>query len=632
MHDSQSYALRPAWSAVIVALVLSATPARADDSHEMRSALSPRVRSAELLGAAAPNESLPMSLTLRLQHREELDALLAAQQQPGSPEYHRWLTPDEFAQRFGPTPESYAAVVEWLRSEGFTVRASSQRMRVDFSGAVRQVEGTFQVRMNQYRHHERQAVANDRAPVVPARFAAAVQSLRLHTFRFADPVVRINDGGALMTTMGPADIYTAYGVNAVFDRGIDGSGQTIALVARSDFNVSDVTSFQQQFGVRVRTPIKAFPASNPGIGSPNTACAGYRNPRLFTQCIQDEEAEVLLDVQWASALAPGASLLVDISDTDIDASLSDIVNHHPEAKIISASFGVCERLDPTAAPAWEALAAQAAAQGQTILVAAGNDGADGCQDGFRASVNALSSPPQITAVGGTELDPGFDTGGVATGRVSEVVWNDPDGSSGGGVSTQLPKPAYQNGTGVPADGFRDQPDVSFMASPTTSGYVVVVENQVMAIGGTSAATPSWAGVVALVNHAAGADGLGAINDALYTLGRQQQSGGPAVFYDITSGNNTLDGVRGFSAAPGFDLASGWGTPNVALLVQALAGQTCAGDCNGDGAVTVDELLIAVNIALGLAPVSQCQSIDANSDGEITVTQIILATNRALNGC
>lgn len=626
--------LRPVPTVAVVALLLSGTASgRADDSHEMRSALSPRVRSAELLGAADPDDSLPMSLTLQLQHRDQLDALLAAQQHPGSPEYHRWLTPAEFSERFAPTPESYSAIVDWLRGEGFAVRASPERLRVDFSGVVRQVEGTFQVRMNQYLRHDRQALANDRAPLLPARFAGAVQSLRLHTFRFADPVVRINDGSGLTTTMAPSDIYTAYGVSAVLDRGIDGSGQTIAVVARSDFNVGDVTSFQQQFGVPVRTPTKAFPAGNPGIGSPNSACAGYRNPRLFTQCVQDEEAEVLLDVQWAGALAPGASLLVDISDTDIDASLSDIVNHHPEAKIISVSFGVCERLDPTAAPAWESLAAQAAAQGQTVVVAAGNDGADGCQDGFGASVNALSSPPQITAVGGTALDPGFNAGGAATGRVSEVVWNDADGSSGGGVSTQISKPAYQTGTGVPADGFRDQPDVSLMASPTTSGYVIVAENQVMIIGGTSVATPSWAGIVALVNHAAGAHGLGVINDSLYTLGRKQYGeGGPAVFSDITSGTNTLDGVRGFSAGAGFDLASGWGTPNVALLVQTLSGRTCAGDCNGDGAISVDELLTAVNIALGSAPVSQCQSIDANGDGQVTVDEIIQAATRALDGC
>ena len=515
--------------------------------------------------------------------------------------------------------------------------------------------------MNHYRRHQWEALANDRAPVLPARFAGVVQSLRLHTFRFADPVVRVSSTDGVTTSMGPEDIYTAYNVKSVLDRGIDGHGQTIAIVARSDFNVSDVTSFQQQFGVPAGAPIKVFPGGNPGIGSPHSACAGYRNPRLFNECIQGEEAEVLLDTEWAGALAPGASILVDVSDADIDPSFSDIVNNHPEAKIISASFGVCERLDPDAVSSWDSLSAQAAAQGQTVLVAAGNDGADECQDGFGASVNALSSPQHITAVGGTELDPGFDASGAATGRVSEVVWNDGDGASGGGVSTLVRKPTYQTGPGVPADGFRDQPDVSFMASPSTSGYVMVMENQVMIIGGTSAATPSWAGIVALVNHAAGLDGSGAINDWLYTLGRNQHNeGGLAVFYDITSGNNGFDRVRGFSAGVGFDLATGWGTPNVALLVQAAAlvaptptftatpfptitptptaspttfiPQACPGDCNGDGMVSIDELLTAVSIGLGSTPLSECAVVDANGDGIVTVDEIIQATNRALNGC
>ena len=574
-----------------------------------------------------------MSLTLQLQHRDELDALLAAQQQPGSPEYHRWLSPDEFTVRFAPPPETYNAIVDWLQGQGFTVRMWSQRTRVDFSGAVRQAEGTFEVRMNRYQHRDRQALATDRAPVLPARFAGTVQSLRLQTFRFAEPLVRVNDGSGGTTAMGPHDVSTVYNLTPVRDRGIDGSGQTIAVVARSDFNVSDVTSFQQRFGVRVANPTKVFPGSNPGIGSPSNACLGYRNPRLLNQCIQGEETEVLLDVEWASAVAPGASVLVDISDTDIDASLTDIVTRHPEAKIITVSFGVCERLDPTAVGIWESLAAQAAAQGQTVLVASGDDGADGCQDGFGASVNALASPPQVTAVGGTALDPGFDTNGAATGRVSEVVWNDIDGSSGGGASTQVPKPAYQTGPGVPADGFRDQPDVSLMASPTTAGYVIVVENQVTIIGGTSVATPGWAGIVALLNQASGADGSGAINDTLYVLGRQQQSGaGLPVFYDVTTGNNTFDRVHGFSAGAAYDRATGWGTPDVAVLVQAVAGHRCPGDCNGDGTITVEELLTAINIGLGLTPVSQCRSADTNGDGRVTVDEIVQAAQRALNGC
>jgi subtilase family serine protease len=217
--------------------------------------------------------------------------------------------------------------------------------------------------------------------------------------------------------------------------------------------------------------------------------------------------------------------------------------------------------------------------------------------------------------------------------MSEVLWNDSGGASGGGVSTIVPKPPYQIGLGIPRDGFRDQLDVSLMASPSQAGYVMVIENTVQLIGGTSVATPSWAGIAALLNHATGRDGSGAINYSLYALGNSAYSdSGPLVFHDITSGDNGFNHVPGFAATRGFDLATGWGTPDVAHLVQAIASQACAGDCNTDGMITVDELLTAVDIALGAAPISQCQSVDADGDGKVSIDEVIKATTRALNGC
>src|SRR5262249_1969406 len=152
-----------------------------------------------------------------------------------------------------------------------------------------------------------------------------------------------------------------------------------------------------QFLVPVRASVKIFPGNNPGIGSPNGACAGM-SPQDQRDCILGEESEVLLDAEWASAMAPGATVLVDISDSDIDVALMDVVTNHPEAKLISISFGICERLEPSAVQMLEPFYAQAATQGQTVLVAAGNDGADGCQDGRGASVNALASSAEVTAV------------------------------------------------------------------------------------------------------------------------------------------------------------------------------------------------------------------------------------------
>ena len=218
----------------------------------------------------------------------------------------------------------------------------------------------------------------------------------------------------------------------------------------------------------------------------------------------------------------------------------DIVTNHPEAKIISMSFGACERLDRADFTLFGAMYAQAAVQGQTVLVAAGDNGADDCQDRRGRSVNVLASNANVTAVGGTALDAGFDAHGDATGYVGETVWNDADGASGGGVSTLVSKPGYQSAPGVPADGFRDLPDVSLLASPSNAGYVMVADGSVVVTGGASAAAPSWAGIVALLNHAMHVDGSGPVNAALYALGREQYAGsGTAVFHDVTLGNNSF---------------------------------------------------------------------------------------------
>jgi hypothetical protein len=274
----------------------------------------------------------------------------------------------------------------------------------------------------------------------------------------------------------------------------------------------------------------------------------------------------------------------------------------------------------------------AAAQGQTLFVATGDFGADDCQDKGEAGVNVLSTSPNVTAVGGTALNPGFDAAGAATGYVSEGVWNDLSGASGGGVSNFVVRPAFQDSANVPGS-FRAVLDVSLLASPRNAGYVFVIGGQLGITGGTSASAPSWAGITALLEQAAAANGMGALNSQLYALAASQYSGsGPAVFHDITTGNNGFDGVIGFDAGPGYDAATGLGTPDVDAVVHAVAAPVCAGDCNGDHVVTVDELTSGVDIALGELPLSQCPAMDANGDGQGTVDELVQALDRALNGC
>jgi len=391
--------------------------------------------------------------------------------------------------------------------------------------------------------------------------------------------------------------------------------------------------------VPLRDPVKVFPGGNPGVGSPNGACQGIHNPQILQNCLLGEEGEVVLDTEWALAMAPGASVLVDISDMDVDVSLAHVLTHHPEAKIVSVSFGLCERMDASVLQTFEPMYLQAVAQGQTILIATGDNGADECGNGVAASVNVLGSDPHVTTVGGTALNPGFDANGNATGYVQEIAWNDQNGASGGGVSTLVQKPAYQSGPGVPADGFRDQPDVAFVASPLSPGCVIVLEGFPAIIGGTSVAAPAWAGIVAVLNDAVRANGLGELNDTLYALGRQQfANGGLAVFHDVTIGNNTVENmathriVHGFNAGPGYDLVTGWGSPDVKTLVTALRASQCGGDCNGDGVVTVNEIQTAIRMALGEVPMMQCQSIDTNLDGQVSIDELLHAVHQLLSGC
>lgn len=165
------------------------------------------------------------------------------------------------------------------------------------------------------------------------------------------------------------------------------------------------------------------------------------------------------------------------------------------------------------------------------------------------------------------------------------------------------------------------------------GFAIILNGHLASVGGTSATTPTWAGIVAIINQASQSDGSGPINALLYRLAQRQYGGsGAAVFHDVVSGDNGSGGTIGFSATPGYDLATGLGSPDVERLVGALTAAACSGDCNEDGTVTVDEIITGVQIALGDSAVGQCIAFDANDDGLVTVNELIAAVNHALSGC
>lgn len=524
----------------------------------------PEVNSASLIAPVEENTSMQLTLALNLRNPLDLDKFLAELHDTKSPNYQRWISPNEFGERFGVDKTEYQAMVSWLESEGFIVdRTWPNRLAINFSGTVAKIEKTFQLQINRYQYSERQYFANNKAPQIPARFASNVLTvLGLENFSEPEPLHKklanidksnSSKDSALTfngrTALAPKDFQIAYNTAPLIAEGIDGTGQEIAIAARSDFNVSDVQKFRSDFGLTANDPKKVFPfgpvANRGGI----------------------EETEVLLDVQLSGATAPKANVQAIIAPM-ISQSLQAIYNDFSSIPIVSLSFGLCEqRLMLESTMFFNSLYAQGVAQGQTTFVASGDDGANDCRDG-RLAVNGLASSPNVVAVGGTRLDARFDTNGNATAYGGEVVWNTGRGS-GGGLSTVFDKPAYQVGPGVANSTKRNVPDVALMADPIGPGYFIVQSGITTTIGGTSASAPSWAGILALVQQRNQNIRLGNANFRIYALGSNQAAGGPKVFNDVTVGNNSVANVMGFNAQTNYDLATGWGSVNASELARNL---------------------------------------------------------------
>jgi subtilase family serine protease len=366
----------------------------------------------------------PLVLTFPARDPAELAALLARQQDPRSPDYRRWLAPDEFAARFGAPEAAWAEAQRWLLTRGFTTRPGRAGSRSGSAGP-RAVERAFRVPLYEYRWRGEKRVAPVGAPALPEFAGVAPRAvLGLDTFARVRPHARVNGTNFLA----PVDVATVFGLGAAHAGGTTGNGVRIAILAISDFDEGLVAVFRRGFGLPAGTVEKRFASTNPGTTS--------------------DAIESLLDAQWAGAAAPGARLLVEIAAGDSSLALieamQDIVSHNL-APIVSVSLGVCEPLlGQEQAELFDDLDAQAAAQGQSVLVASGDAGVTDCGDGSREpAVNALASSPSVTAVGGTIVDPLFDANGNATGYGGEVVWNEAGGATGGGLSNFFARPAYQ---------------------------------------------------------------------------------------------------------------------------------------------------------------------------------------------
>jgi hypothetical protein len=346
--------------------------------------------------------------------------------------------------------------------------------------------------------------------------------------------------------LAPADVTLVYGIEALHAQGYDGTGSSIAVLGRSNVADADLAAFAAlHLGGAFPLVERLFtrPGEDPGAGDPLDAI------------------EAAIDMQWAGAMAPGAALRLMLASPgdDIPEALLTAVDERV-ADVLSISFGLCEPFaDRLLAEFFDDQYAQALRQGQTVLVSAGDGGATDCAPASPVlAVNALASSSHAVAVGGTVLDPLFDEAGNATGYGGESAWS----GGGGGRSLFFARPAFQDGL-LPLAG-RMLPDVSLAAAPGAPGYVIIRNGQTMVVGGTSVGAPIIAALVTIANQRAGAS-VGAVLPALYAAAGADDA--PAPVRDVTAGSN------GYPATEGFDLATGWGSPQAEPFTATLAAAT-----------------------------------------------------------
>jgi hypothetical protein len=575
-------------------------------------------------GAAPP--SLPMERMLlvlkrSLEQETALQKLLDDQQDKASSNYHKWLTPDQFGQQFGPADQDIQIVTSWLQSHGFQVaQVSRGRVVIEFSGTAAQVQEAFHTAIHKFVVNGEEHWANANDPEIPAAFVPVVAGVHtLHNF-LKKPQIHISkqpvaakfspgpppqvtfppqNGQPALHALGPQDYAKIYNISS----GMDGSGKIIAVVGRSNIDFQDVVDFRSAFGLGGPYPNVIVDGPDPGI-SPDLG----------------EQGEATLDTTWSGVIAPNATidLVVSASTNTADGvDLSEVfIIDNNLADVMTESFSGCELSATSAqAAAIKALAEQAAAQGITYLVSAGDTGSADCDDlsetvaQHPVSVNLLASTPFTVAVGGTMFNEhGQDSkywssapplAETALSYIPENVWNESCtvaqcgsqnaniAAGGGGASSFFSKPSWQAGvTGIPADGARDLPDVSLTAA-FHDPYLLCLQGSceqgfIFLVAGTSASAPSFAGIMAMVDQKTGAR-HGQANYVLYKLAAKEtlsQCNGsntsvpPAstcVFNDVTVGNNSVPGVAGYPngkypAGGGFDLATGLGSVNVTNLV------------------------------------------------------------------
>ncbi len=572
-------------------------------------------------------ERITMAFQQTAAQKADLDALLAAQQNPASSSFHQWLTPAQFGERFGVAQTDLQKVTAWLQAHGLNVvETPASRNLIVFEGAASQVESAFHLEMHNYATSDRKFYSNSGEPSVPADLAAVVSGFRgLNNFRMKPRAVRKNPASDTPLPnftsaisgnnfVAPGDFAVIYDLNPLFSASpaIDGTGQKIVVVGQSNIVLADIAAFRTAAGLSPNVPVVTLvpTSTDPGVLSGT-----------------GDEQESSIDIEWAGAVAKNATIDFVYSGNGVDDALAYAVSQNV-APVISVSYGNCEAMNPLSEMEFlVAIAQQANSQGITIVSSAGDGGATDCDSDLGnypailgLNVDAPASLPYVTGVGGTEFNEGngafwqlatnkTDVLTSALSYIPEKVWNDSStanglSAGGGGASPMFGKPTWQTGTGVPADGARDVPDISLNASSMHDSYLVCVQftpnnsstftssclngtfrysdTTLQAYGGTSFGAPTFAGIVALINQKTGSTGQGNVNYILYPLAAST----PTAFHDITTGDNTsacvvgtqdctTSGFVGFTAGNGYDQATGLGSIDAANLINAWSSITPA---------------------------------------------------------
>jgi hypothetical protein len=561
------------------------------------------------IGTAPPDLVMNrMLLVLKRSPEQEhaLHTLLDDQQDKGSPHYHRWLTPDEFGTQFGPADQDLQTVTGWLQSHGFAVnRITHGRSVIEFSGTEAQVEEALHTSIHKYAVSGEEHSANASDPQIPTALTPVVAGIAsLNNFprkplskiigTYSPTTKRVTRPNPEFTLLGwgcdqdnncyavgPADFGAIYNVQPLWNSGVDGTGQTIAIVGETDINLQDIRDFRQVFGLPAKDPTIIYDGPNPGF--------------------LPDESEADIDVEWSGAIAPKATIEFVTSESTettfgVDLSAIYIIDHNL-APVMSESYGECELgLGNSGNQFYSTLWSQAAAQGITVILASGDDGSNGCTYDparFGLNVSGFASTPYNVAIGGTDfhdllnpqqywnLNNATPTQESAKGYIPETTWNlsctnnillgelgwgtnaenncnnsqlqqfgltESVGGSGGvsnctvnsqtsgSCSGGYSKPSWQVAPGVPADGKRDIPDVSLFASNGVMGnfYIYCQSDSSAncaaanygAAGGTSFGAPIFAGIMALINQQTNTiEGQGNANYVLYKLASQQTASG-----------------------------------------------------------------------------------------------------------